>query len=297
MDGHETRLLALLGFGEIEGAKVELEAMGSLAQELRQPSHEWLLGVYRAMLALLEGRLAEAESLISGARRLGEHAQSWNATVSYRLQLYVLRRAQGRLIEVEDLVRHSVDEYPTYPIWRCLVVHMTAELGDPAVAREAFAALAAEDFAGVTSDEGWLVNMGFLAEAASTLGDAERASVLYRQLLRYGDRVAITYAEISTGSVARSLGLLAATMGRLDDAQRHFEDALALNRRIAARPYLAHTQDDYARMLLARGRPGDGERARTLIAAALVTYRQLGMETWADALALEQGLGAHRSAG
>jgi tetratricopeptide (TPR) repeat protein len=46
-----------------------------------------------------------------------------------------------------------------------------------------------------------------------------------------------------------------------------------------ARPWLAHTQDDYARMLLARAGPGDRERAQELLDAALATYRELGMET------------------
>ena len=44
----------------------------------------------------------EAESLMERARHIGERAQSWNAVVSWRLQLYVLRREQGRLDEIED---------------------------------------------------------------------------------------------------------------------------------------------------------------------------------------------------
>jgi len=70
-------------------------------------------------------------------------------------------------------------------------------------------------------------------------------------------------------------------MERFDDAQRHFEDALAMNERMGARPWLAHTQNDYARMLLARDGPGDRERAHDLLERALATYRELGMETYA----------------
>jgi hypothetical protein len=51
-----------------------------------------------------------------------------------------------------------------------------------------------------------------------------------------------------------------------------------MNTRMGARPWLAHTQDDYARMLLARAGPGDRERAQELLDAALATYRELGME-------------------
>ena len=45
------------------------------------------------------------------------------------------------------------------------------------------------------------------------VGDAEAAAGLYEQLVPYGDRVALSYPEISTGSVSRGLGLLATVMG------------------------------------------------------------------------------------
>ena len=76
--------------------------------------------MYGALLALLVGAFGEAEHLIATALRLGRRAQSWNAAVSYGLQVYVLRREQGRLDEIEELVRSSVEVYPTYPIWRCV---------------------------------------------------------------------------------------------------------------------------------------------------------------------------------
>ena len=42
--------------------------MAKLAEELRQPSQDWFVAVYAALLALLEGQLAEAEHLIEAAR-------------------------------------------------------------------------------------------------------------------------------------------------------------------------------------------------------------------------------------
>jgi hypothetical protein len=51
---------------------------------------------------------------------------------------------------------------------------------------------------------------------------------------------------------------------------------------MGARPWVAHTQHDYARMLLARSQSGDRARARDLLATALETYRELGMEPWAE---------------
>jgi hypothetical protein len=58
---------------------------------------------------------------------------------------------------------------------------------------------------------------------------------------------------------------------------RHFEDALAVNARNHARPWLARAQRDYAQMLMAREEPGDRERAAELLARALETCRELAM--------------------
>jgi hypothetical protein len=66
-------------------------------------------------------------------------------------------------------------------------------------------------------------------------------------------------------------------LGCWNEAERHFEDALAMNTRMEAWPWLAHTQYQYATMLLARDQSGDSEKARELLKAALATARELGM--------------------
>src|SRR5688572_3293051 len=65
--------------------------------------------------------------------------------------------------------------------------------------------------------------------------------------------------------------MLAATMKRWQEAEQHFENALAMNTRMYARPWLAHTQYNYATMLQARNLPGDHEKAVFLLHEALAT--------------------------
>ena len=81
----------------------------------------------------------------------------------------------------------------------------------------------------------------------------------------------------SGGSYARSCGMLAACLGRWDDAERHFTDALAMNERLGARPYAVRTRRAWAEMLLDRHTPGDAARARELIATGRAEAEQLGM--------------------
>jgi DNA-binding SARP family transcriptional activator len=277
LEGYDNHLEASIELGDVAAAHSDLKAMTNLAEQLRQPAQRWLVAVLRALLALLEGRFDEAEQLITETRSLGERAQSWNAAVTYGLQLYVLRREQGRPGEVEELVRRAAKDFATYPIWRCVFVNMLAELGATDEARAELDALAANRFSRLPFDEEWEVSLCFLAETAARVGAEDHAASLYELLQPYAERIAISYPEISLGPVSRFLGLLASTTVRYDDAARHFEDALAMSERIGARPWLAHAQDDYAHMLLQRGEPGDVEQAHGLLDSARAVYAELGM--------------------
>ena len=284
LEGYVDRFTSLIGLGEMSRARRDHAAIAQLADELRQPLQAFVVTESHAVVALLEGRLSEAEALISDAYRLGEQTTSWNAAVSYRLQLYVLRWMQSRIEELEETVRRSVEEYPTYPIWRCVHAHAAAVRGSEASAREEFEALAADDFAVLPFDEEWVLSMCFLAETARFLSDEQRASILYEQLLPYAQRAAFGVPETCIGSVAHYLGVVATTMSRWDDGESHFSTAIEVNERMGARPWLARSKDGYGRLLLARGRRGDDERARELFESALETYHELGMTSHAREL-------------
>jgi hypothetical protein len=93
------------------------------------------------------------------------------------------------------------------------------------------------------------VSTCLLADAAAVLGAAEVSAVLYELLVPYADHVAISYPEVSIGAVALRLGVLAATIDRREDAQRHFADALAMHGRIGAQRWHARTEREAARLL------------------------------------------------
>jgi hypothetical protein len=124
----------------------------------------------------------------------------------------------------------------------------------------------------------WLYGMSLLAETCALLGDTDSAPVLYGLLLPWAAFNVADHPEGFRGSVSRYLGILAATMERFEDAARHFEDALEMNEHMGARPWLAYTQEDCGRMLLARDAPGDRQRGEKLLATATATYHELGMD-------------------
>ena len=78
-------------------------------------------------------------------------------------------------------------------------------------------------------------------------------------------------------AVDRILGLLAQTMGNLDQATIHFGDAQAFCRKAGCRPELAWTCCDHADTLLQRNNPGDRERGMSLLDESLAISTELGM--------------------
>ncbi len=271
------RVMAQLLVGDVPGAEADLATATRLAEELKQPVHEWRVRCERAMMEIAAGRFTEAEKLSEQALALGEGALHGAAIPMHRLQRYTLAELRGGLEDVEPTIRDLVDEHPARPVFRCTLAYVHARLGRLPDARRAFDELSADAFAVLPFDQEWLVGMSFLAETCSLLGDVERAVELYALLSPYAQLNAVDLAEVFRGSVSRYLGLLAALMQRWDDASSHFVYALELNERMGARPWLALTQYDYGRMLLARGQAGDRERAQELLDTALATYRELGM--------------------
>jgi DNA-binding CsgD family transcriptional regulator len=194
------------------------------------------------------------------------------------MQIFTLRREQGRLAGLQSVVSAFLRQHSVASVWRPGLALVYLELGQRDDGRAEFEKLAADDFAAVPRDGRWHYCMVYLSEVCAALGDAARATVLHRLLLPYTGRNIVLGSGIACcGSADRFLGLLCATMGRWSEAQQHFEEALAMNGRIGARAPRAHTQHDYAAMLLARGEAGDRERAADLLGASLENAREIGM--------------------
>ena len=251
----------------------------------------WEGSIARAMLALATGPLDEAEALVAGALAEGERAAPEFAIPIERIQRYELCDLRGSSGGLEPAIRELVDQHPARPELRCVLAHLHARIGQTTEAKHALADLVRDDCAALPFDQEWLHGMSLLAESAALLGDTSSAPLLYRLLLPYGEFNVENAPEAIRGSVSRYLGLLASTLERWQDASAHFESALTLNARMGARPWLAHTQHDYARVLHARNQAGDRQHAVDLISSALSTYREMGMKSWAaEALEFEQEL-------
>ena len=278
LQGRAWQVVDFLEIGDIQAVDVGIALCGRLATELRQPGYLWWAAVFRGMRALLDGRFAAAEALIQEALAIGQHAQNENATQVFATQMFLLRREQGRLAELEPAFKGMVQQYPDIPSWRCGLAMLYTQVGRTEEARKEFERLARSDFADLPRDLFWLIGMVLLADVCCSLGDRPRAARLYDLLLPYGERTVVTgRAVVCAGSAAHSLGILATLGGRFTDAERHFEQALAMNGRLGARTFAAYTRHAHAAALLVRGDPVARPRALALLADARATATEVGL--------------------
>ncbi|MCI0859064.1 MAG: protein kinase [Chloroflexi bacterium] len=272
------RILDLVPLGDIPAVDADIDAASRLAEEARQPHFSYVLAVWTAMRALLDGRLDEAEQLAQEAMAVGQRLQSEGVAGTLGIQMFTVYLVKGRLRELEPLVKVFIEQHSAASAWRPGLAFIYSELGRREEAQAEFEHLAAEGFTDIPRDALWLGCIAYLCEACAFLGDAERAESLYELLLPYAERtVTVGTAAACYGAAARYLGLLSATMSRWEEAQQHFEHALEMNQRMGAKPWLAHTQQQYGDMLLARGQPGDRQKATALLDQALAIASELGM--------------------
>jgi class 3 adenylate cyclase/DNA-binding CsgD family transcriptional regulator/tetratricopeptide (TPR) repeat protein len=285
---HAWRLPLYLELGDMQAAAADLDALTRVDARLRQRIYAVTTRGYPIMLALLRGEFTAAERMILEVtalqRSIAVHADQTS------MQIFTLRREQGRLAGLQPVVSAFARQHAVASVWRPGLALVYLELGLRDEARAEYEKLAADDFAAVPRDGRWHYCLVYLSEVCAAMGDAARAPTLYRLLQPYAGRNIVLGGGIACcGSADRYLGLLSAAMEQWLQAQRHFEMALAMNARIGARVPLAHTQYDYAAMLLARGEAGDHERALPLLRTSLESAREIGMRTLEERVARRLG--------
>ena len=272
LQAHAWLVVDLLERGDRDAVDAQIEAFDAGAQRLRQPLFEWNSILWRAMRALLAGSFETADRLASEALAAGAAAEAVTVSQYYAIQVLAIRRDRGTMGELEQAARQLVDDNPARPAWRAALATLLSEERRLSEAREEFERLATNDFDDVPKDLDWMIAMTLLSDVCADLGDGERAALLYAKLEPYaGVNVVIGLAAACLGSAASFLGNLAATMGRPDEARRHFERALEANAALGAPGCLARTQVDYARAL------GPGPRAEELLAEAERIAADLGL--------------------
>jgi tetratricopeptide (TPR) repeat protein len=251
-----------------------LEELGTLRQRLNVL---WLARMARAMMAILDGRFTAAEALAEEALSLGRQTHGREVEGVYGMQMFTIRREQSRLSEVAPVVKHLIEENPDETTWLPGFALIAADLGYRDAAQRRLNELARTGFA-MPLDAKRSASLSFISEVAVSLGDQEAAQTIYDLMLAYKNMtITAGVATVCFGAASRYLGMLSATLGNFEKAAEHFEHALEMNEASGSRPWLAHTQAEYANLLLKIGSQKALERASSLSEQAWEIAAELDM--------------------
>ena len=294
------RVVDLVEAGDLAAARTEIQHHATLAARLREPSHLRDGAVWRAMVALLDGRFAEAEERADEALAAGDRIQAPGAGDIYRVQKPMILAEQAdpeQLDEAVRLAREGSDAHPDIPAWRALLAFTEARADRHEDARADLEAAAGDGFAGVPRDAVFLVALTHAADAAAIIGHRELAAILRRLLEPYADRwVVIDRGLACKGSTERLIGLLDGVLGDVESSVERLDRALTRHVRTGAHAFAARTRRELAAALLARRHPGDAERAAGLLGEAETEAHRLGMPgLLAEIVRHRSGVEAHAS--
>jgi DNA-binding CsgD family transcriptional regulator len=225
-------------------------------------------------ISLCEGRLADAEAKALRSNEWSRLLTGRDASGVHGIQMFSVRREQGRLAELAPLIRLLAGQNQ----WRPGLASLLVELGMETEARRELARVADEGLEPFRASL-WLASLTYLTDACAALGDEATAAVLYGELEPFaGANVMIGHVVACYGAADRYLGMLASTLGEWELAELHFSRAMELNRRMGAVTWAAHTGYEHGRMLLRRGAAGaERERASALLGDAAALAERIGM--------------------
>jgi DNA-binding CsgD family transcriptional regulator len=272
------RVPSFVAAGDLASARVQVGELLEMAKASAQPFMIHVAEHYRSAIALADGHLEQAEDAAQRSYEAARLLTGGGTTGTYGLQLFSLRREQGRLAELAPVVRILAQDGRDRGSWRPGLVSLLVELGMEADARRELDKIAGQGLHQFRESL-WLAALTYLTDASAALGHVGTAALVYPELEDLsGTNVMIGHLVTYHGAADRYLGMLAATLGEWERAVDHFERAIALNREMGALTWLAHTQYQYARALLESG-PRYDRRTASLLREAHELAAGIGLKS------------------
>lgn len=250
---------AKIALGDLAGARADLarlhtiNAVGRVSMFVLTEYH------LEMILTLAAGDLTAADALAEQAMSQLADDESSVGDGVHAVQLFTIRRAQGRLAEVAPVVT-LLEQLPDKTgLWRPGLAALYAELGMLDHAAGAFAELAPDSFAAVPRDALWPACLAYLTETCVALADRSAASALATELYPFSGTNLTVAFTMCFGPADRLIANLLALNGQNDEADRRFSAALELAQRSESPLWTAEVLLDWAAALAQRG-----EDARSL---------------------------------
>ena len=210
----EWRISALIALGDLNAARDELAVVFEMASRVGQPFIIHVAEHYRSAIALCAGRLDEAEATAERSFEWGRLLTGRDPSGSYGIQMFGIRREQGRLAELAPVVRVMASGDQRSGAWGPGLAALFAELGMHDEARRELRRVHRRGLSELRAGL-WLASLTYLADACSLVGDDGIAPDLYAELTPHaGGIVTIGHGVACYGAADRYLGIVAAVSRR-----------------------------------------------------------------------------------
>lgn len=250
--------------GDAEAMRAHHALANDLAGRVPHASIQWITAFGRVIPPILEGDLEEAERQADAAFALAIETGQPDPMGVYAGNLVNLRFHQGRYGELVELLEGVVAESPRQPVYRATLGSACQYGGWNDRAAALLADERSADFP-MALDGAWTTGLCVWADVAVRLGDHAAAQVLRERLAPFHSRMPFTGVSILP-AVAHYLGRLDHLLGRHEDADGWFREAMTSHERFRSPLLVAHTQAAWASLLADRD---DEARAREMADAAL----------------------------
>ena len=129
-EARQWRIASLIGLGEVDSARRELAAVLQRARRTAQPFILHVAELHSSTIALADGRLAEAEAAAERSYEWSRLLTGRDASGGYGIQMFSVRREQGRLAELLPVVQLlAARDASGDGAWRPARAALFAELG------------------------------------------------------------------------------------------------------------------------------------------------------------------------
>jgi hypothetical protein len=148
-----------------------------MAQRTGQPFILHVAEHYGAAIALADGRLGAAQAMTRASEEAGRLLTGRDASGTIGIQMFSLRREQGRLGQLAPVIRILAARERERGPWRPGLVSLLAELGMVAEAKRELRRIADEGLEPLRQI--WLASLTYITDACSAIGDEETAALVY----------------------------------------------------------------------------------------------------------------------
>ena len=262
-----------LQLGDVAGLRAGTAALVRMVRDLNQPADLWIVPTVEAQRALLDGRFLDAERLAEAI--VAEPTRRTNAAQVGSALLFLVRREQGRVGELEAGLKSLVYQYPNVTVWRASLAWLYSESGRDADAQAEAERLAGADCAAIPRDLTWQYTVSCLASVYAQSGSPAQVAMVRAALAPFAGRNVVAGPFFYLGPVDYYLGLLALRAGCADEALRHLDAALEQSAALGAQPHRARTLVAQA---YAHAERGAADPARRLLDEAAAIALPCGMD-------------------